>query len=210
VFCARVAGVLIAGDSDSWGTNPPGSGSDFDGDQILDGFDNCPDDFNPSQEDSDLDEIGDICDPFPDDPDNDLAQALVDLAAAEAELVDTRELLDQCWAAAPDCTDGMDNDGDGFADYPDDPGCKNPGWATENPECSDGIDNADNDNPPLADWDGAGLGDPDPQCAAAWDNSESPSSGTVCGLGAELAPLLPSLMWLWRRRRTWKFSPQVI
>jgi len=58
---------------DSWGTNPPGSGSDSDGDGILDGFDNCPEEFNPGQEDTDLDLIGDLCDPFPDDPDNDLA-----------------------------------------------------------------------------------------------------------------------------------------
>ncbi len=29
-----------------------------DGDQVLDGDDNCPADFNPGQEDSDLDETG--------------------------------------------------------------------------------------------------------------------------------------------------------
>jgi len=98
------------------------------------------------------------------------------------------------------CDDGADNDTDESVDYPADIGCKNPTWTTENPECDDGVDNADSDDPPLADWDGAGLGDPDPQCSAPWDKNEAPSSGGQCGLGTELALLLPALMWLWRRR----------
>jgi len=98
------------------------------------------------------------------------------------------------------CDDGADNDSDGALDYPADIGCKKPSWPTENPECNDGVDNADNDDPPLADWDGAGLGDPDPQCAGPWDKSESPST-PPCGLGSELALLLPPLIWLSQRRR---------
>jgi hypothetical protein len=130
-------GTLVAGDNvDSWGTNPPGSGTDSDGDGILDGFDNCPDDFNPVQEDADLDRVGDACDPFPSDPDNEQAQCEVDLAASEnanaqlttdllASQVSVAELevaLDQCLnppTPPTECSDGIDNDGDGRIDLED-------------------------------------------------------------------------------------------
>jgi hypothetical protein len=139
-------GELIAGDSiASWGTNPPGSGADSDGDGILDGFDNCPDDLNPVQEDADLDRIGDACDPFPSDRDNEKAQLQSDLAA--------------CLNASTECTDGIDNDGDGTVDYPADPDCISPTDNTEAP----------------------------------------PPSG--CGIGPELALLIPALLALCHRRR---------
>ncbi|MDD5623798.1 MAG: hypothetical protein PHI23_03760, partial [Candidatus Peribacteraceae bacterium] len=47
--------------------------------------------------------------------------------------------------AAPQCSDGIDNDGDHLIDYPNDPGCTSPQDTDEqNPgatECSDGVDN---------------------------------------------------------------------
>lgn len=68
----------------------------------------------------------------------------------------------------PDCSDGVDNDGDGSTSYPNDPGCTSP---TDNSEgdaitgyaCSDGIDN-----------DGDGYTDypSDPGCVTASDTSE--------------------------------------
>ena len=42
---------------------------DSDGDGVLDGQDNCPNIANPGQEDADEDGAGDVCDAFPDDPD---------------------------------------------------------------------------------------------------------------------------------------------
>ena len=84
------------------------------------------------------------------------------------------------------CDDGIDNDGDQFADFPDDPGCPF-SWATpEDPQCDDG---ADNDQNGLTDF-------ADPKCQANWPYWEKP----VCGLGAELALLLP-LLAAWRRHR---------
>ena len=62
-----------------------------------------------------------------------------------------------------ECSDGIDNDGDGLIDYPADPGCGYPLASTENPACSDGIDN---DLDTFVDF------PTDPQCGTATDNSE--------------------------------------
>ena len=73
---------------------------------------------------------------------------------------------------------------------------------TENPRCNDGLDN---DGDGKFDFDGGAtatrgvtLGPPDPQCTHAWINSEA-SSG--CGVGAELALVIPLLGLAARRRR---------
>ena len=96
------------------------------------------------------------------------------------------------------CRDGLDNDGDGLADFPADPGCRDALAPLENPQCQDGLNN-DPGQDARIDWDGgasAGLPPaqqtaPDPQCAGRpWRNLE----GKVgCGLGFELVLLLPLL-----------------
>ncbi len=105
----------------------------------------------------------------------------------------------------PDCSNGLDDDGDGLADL-EDPGCSHAAAQLEDPQCQDGIDN---DGDGQMDYD-AGLGangfpDPDgldPQCVGApWRNAEAPSSYRRCGLGAELTLLLLPLSWLLARRR---------
>jgi hypothetical protein len=106
------------------------------------------------------------------------------------------------------CDDGSDNDGDKFSDYPDDPGCFGPYQLLEDPACQDGENN-DPAEDSLTDFDGgvsAGLPlaqqtDPDTWCAVPWQIQEV----RACGLGAELALLLPAVTWLWRRRRSKAF-----
>jgi hypothetical protein len=115
------------------------------------------------------------------------------------------------------CDDGLDNDGDGYVDYPSDPGCWLPSSGFEKPQCQDGTDN---DAQPGTDFDGGqsihgacaggscppgvndpegdGVANPDPQCAGKpWHNQEK---GSACGLGFELAALLPLLARLGGRR----------
>jgi hypothetical protein len=129
---------------------------------------------------------------------------------------------------AVDCDDGFDNDGDGRADFDPvtfanpgdqytapsgsgDPGCKDPSWNTENPRCQDGINNdpGQDPDPGRIDYDAGYFANgsphpngPDPQCIGKpWKKLER-STETVwpCGLGSELALLLPPLMWLWEKK----------
>src|SRR5262245_44261333 len=77
----------------------------------------------------------------------------------------------------PQCSDGIDNDGDGLIDLGPDPGCTSPSDNSEAdplPACSDGIDN-----------DGNGLIDfpADPGCDSATDTLESTHANTQCADG---------------------------
>jgi len=101
----------------------------------------------------------------------------------------------------PPCGDGVDNDGDGFTDYPSDPGCRDQTSVAENPKCQDGLNN---DNQTGIDFDGGASlngGTPidvaDPECTLPWRNRESPG----CGLGFELVLLAPLFACLAVRRR---------
>ena len=102
------------------------------------------------------------------------------------------------------CDNGVDDDGDGSVDLAD-IGCRDPGWSTESPECSDGINNDPGQDDDI-DFDGGAsqnggvpLADSDTNCNTAWRNAERRRSG--CGLGAEIAPLLLAVA-AWGRRRT--------
>jgi hypothetical protein len=103
----------------------------------------------------------------------------------------------------PACNNGVDDDGDGLVDYPNDPGCRSASSTSENPQCQDGIDN---DGDGKIDFDGGAsanqgvaLAAADPQCGAAWHNGEKPATG--CGLGTELALVMPLLAFVASRRR---------
>ena len=122
------------------------------------------------------------------DRDHDIALRLVETSNAPSPMM-------QVVVALPPCADGSDNDGDLLTDFPDDPGCKDASFASvENPECDDGVDN---------DIDTFTDHPDDPQCEAPWwdDESMGKDNRTRCGLGAELALLLPLLGWLRARRR---------
>ncbi|MCP3983728.1 MAG: hypothetical protein GY723_05030 [bacterium] len=132
---------------------------------------------------------------------------------------DDRELRDSFEYGLPECSDGIDNDGDGRIDFDPitfvnpgdentlpsgsgDPGCWGPSWTTESPKCQDGIDN---DGDGTRDYD-AGYsangsphpGGPDDYCDGfPWRVVEARAS---CGLGPELVLLLLPLMWLCGRR----------
>ncbi len=86
------------------------------------------------------------------------------------------------------CFDGLDNDLDGLTDFPDDPGCRGSGSIREDPQCDDGVDN-----------DGDSLVDlADPGCLGqSWVAREQHG----CGVGGELALVLPTLIWLTVKRR---------
>jgi hypothetical protein len=128
------------------------------------------------------------------------------------------------------CDNGADDDGDGRTDFDPatfanpgdqytapfgsgDPGCNDPSSSTESPQCQDGINNdpGQDPNPGRIDYDAgysangsAHPSGPDPQCAGKpWKNSErSPGPDwSRCGLGSELALLLPAFLWLWKRKR---------
>jgi hypothetical protein len=81
------------------------------------------------------------------------------------------------------CNDGLDNDGDGVADYPNDPGCSSTSDTDETdtcpgtgcPVCSDGIDN---------DADGQIDYPDDPSCGAASGTSEA------CAASEPVVPLV--------------------
>jgi 6-phosphogluconolactonase (cycloisomerase 2 family) len=99
-----------------------------------------------------------------------------------------------------DCTNGIDDDGDGLVDAAD-PACSNPQFPNrEKPRCDDAVDN---DGDGKIDWDGGpGGATPDPQCSGR-PYSDKEAAG--CGIGAELALLVPLYARL-RRKRTMRAS----
>jgi hypothetical protein len=107
--------------------------TDTDGDGIPDEADNCPALPNANQADLDLDLLGDLCDPFPNDSDNekaqcriDLSQCLTDLAAAESSRIACVASLGAATTNMTACTANLataqaalasataDSDGDGL------------------------------------------------------------------------------------------------
>lgn len=101
-------------------------------------------------------------------------------------------------AVLPACNDGLDNDGDGWTDHPEDPGCRSAAQARENPSCQNGLDD---DGDGAIDFDGGASAHGGVSPAAADLGCKSADQGNegipnACGLGVEL-PLV--LLAGWRR-----------
>ena len=71
------------------------------------------------------------------------------------------------------CSDGVDDDGDGKADYPDDPGCDSPTDDDETDDCPNGANCPECGNGRDDDGDGKIDYPMDPQCLAASSASEA-------------------------------------
>ncbi|HEU4430585.1 MAG TPA: PKD domain-containing protein, partial [Myxococcota bacterium] len=67
------------------------------------------------------------------------------------------------------CSDGIDNNGNGLADFPADPRCAGPADLTEGAATGACVDGVDNDGDGRIDF-GA-----DPGCGSPWQNTESPA-----------------------------------
>src|SRR5256885_13758328 len=86
----------------------------------------------------------------------------------------------------PQCSDGIDNDGDGLIDYPNDPGCFAPQQDTEVDDCPDGPacpecgNKKDDDNNRPTDF------PDDPGCTAASDTDEYTENPAACGTAVEI------------------------
>ena len=168
----------------------PGSGitlqilqEDSDGDEIPDCSDNCPDTFNPGQEDTDGNGIGDACESVPD---------------ADADGI--ADIDDNCPAIPnPDQADG---DGDGVGDAcdncPQDPNKTEPGICgcgvsdtdfdgDGTPDCNDGCPNDPGKTDPgicgcgTSDVDTDGDGVPD--CNDNCPDDPAKTEPGVCGCG---------------------------
>jgi hypothetical protein len=92
------------------------------------------------------------------------------------------DIFDFCQPSCPcpptACNDGTDNDGDGYTDWPDDPGCF---WFADTSEygtneCDDGVDNDGDD---LIDW------PDDPGCTNITDTTESGEIIPACNDGID-------------------------
>lgn len=127
----------------------------------------------------------------------------------------------------PQCSDGIDNDGDGAIDFPADPGCTSAADESEH-QATIGCDNGfDDDRDGLLDWKDPGCITPkspkeNPQCSDGIDNdgdgkidfdgaggAPDPDcagkpwrdrEGLACGLGYELSLLALLAPWIRSRR----------
>ena len=155
---------------------------DSDGDGVLDGSDNCPNDSNTDQADADNDGIGDVCDPLTDRDGDGVADADDAFPDDPDESVDTDgdgvgDNGDNCPAdgnktVPGDCGCGVadtDGDGDGTPNCND--SCPVDGSKTEAGVCGCGVADTDSD------------GDGTPDCNDSCPNDGNKTEPGTCGCG---------------------------
>lgn len=160
--------------ADAGFTTFPPSGSDADGDDIDDAFDNCPAIANADQADADNDGYGDVCDSCPNDPAND----------ADGDGICGNE--DNCPNKAN--ADQVDADGDGIGDVCDNcPEAPNPEQTNyDGDSAGDACDACPDDSTkvtgcdPLPDSDGDGVPDTVDECPSDKNKAEPGACG--CGI----------------------------
>jgi hypothetical protein len=153
---------------------------DIDNDGVLNEYDNCPYVFNPDQLDTDGNGVGDACD-------DEIIYCFVNGDCPVGFICSVEGI---CVPEPPeeDCSDGVDNDGDGFIDC-DDPDCDSE-CGTNNDIDGDGvhniIDNCPNTpNPDQLDSDGDGIGDACDNCPDEPNPGQQDSNGNGIGDACE-------------------------
>ncbi len=168
MFVAKIAPQpFTCVDSDNDGFGDPGHPENDCAD------DNCPDDFNPEQEDADLDGVGDVCDNCP------------ALSNPDQEDTDLDGIGDSC----DTCTD-LDGDGFGNPGFPANTCPEDNCPAVYNPDQEDAdLDGIGDSCDTCTDIDEDGFGDPGfPANTCASDNcpemsNPSQTDGDIDGLG---------------------------
>jgi hypothetical protein len=154
---------------------------DADGDLVCGGIDNCPGTANPDQNDLDLDELGDACDP---DDDGDGIDDATDncpwYANADQSDIDLDGIGDACDPIT-------DSDGDGIIDSSDN--CRRVANPDQKDSDGDRVGDACDDCPGIsngsqADADGDGIGDACDACPSDPENACCPGfvRGPALGL----------------------------
>lgn len=176
------------------GLTPTPANTDTDGDGVVDGNDNCPDDFNAGQVDTDADGVGNACDPdndgdgVPDEDDNCLNVANANQRDTDEDgkgnACDPDDDGDGVMDESDNCPrtanpDQMDSDGDGRGDA-----CGADGDGDLVSETDDNCPTAA--NPDQADLDGDDHGD---ACDEDKDGDGVPNEEDNCSEQANTSQL---------------------